>query len=358
VSDATRIATLERTAADVAEYLDELRAALASHDAAFRQIRMVEMEGRISPAPVAPPTVPTAPAVTMGGDVSLAGAYGAQPAAIMYGDLSDGSVTISTNTTLTRDMFYNDLTVNAGIRLNTDGFRVFVRGALTNHGYISNNGGDGGSIYDGTSPGGSSSGRWTVGGVFLTTGGDGYHSVLGDGGAGGIGSSINVTLGGSGGSGGRCVGYPGGAGGWADPPMPHQGSVREAVAATRGMLQDNSFIGGGGGGGGGGSLCYGAGGSGGGGGGGGGVVVLIAKYISNDGVIEANGGAGGDGRDGYFNGSSGGGGGGGGGVVIIVTPSTVAGTVQALGGAGGSGVGEWATAGTAGVDGTVIGVST
>ena len=45
----------------------------------------------------------------------------------VYGSGMDGNVTISSNTTLTRDMHYNNLTINPGIVLDTAGYRVFVR---------------------------------------------------------------------------------------------------------------------------------------------------------------------------------------------------------------------------------------
>lgn len=48
----------------------------------------------------------------------------------IYGSGMDGNVTISANTTLTRDMFYNNLTISAGYTLNTAGYRVFVRNNL------------------------------------------------------------------------------------------------------------------------------------------------------------------------------------------------------------------------------------
>jgi len=48
----------------------------------------------------------------------------------IYGSGMDGNVTISANTTLTRDMFYNNLTVNAGYTLDTAGYKVFVRNTL------------------------------------------------------------------------------------------------------------------------------------------------------------------------------------------------------------------------------------
>lgn len=44
-----------------------------------------------------------------------------------FGDGSDGDVTISSNTNLTRDMFYNNLTVNTGIVLNPMGFAIYVK---------------------------------------------------------------------------------------------------------------------------------------------------------------------------------------------------------------------------------------
>ena len=47
-----------------------------------------------------------------------------------YGDGHDGDVTIavSTTTTLTHDMYYNNLTVNGTLKCN--GYKVFVRGIL------------------------------------------------------------------------------------------------------------------------------------------------------------------------------------------------------------------------------------
>lgn len=46
-------------------------------------------------------------------------------------DWSDGNVTISSNTSLTRDMFYNNLTVNTGIVLDPAGYAVYVAWTLT-----------------------------------------------------------------------------------------------------------------------------------------------------------------------------------------------------------------------------------
>lgn len=49
----------------------------------------------------------------------------------IYGSGQDGNVTISSNTTLTRDMYYKNLTVADGVHLNTAGFKVFVRDSLS-----------------------------------------------------------------------------------------------------------------------------------------------------------------------------------------------------------------------------------
>ena len=48
----------------------------------------------------------------------------------VYGSGMDGNVQITSNTTLARDMFYNNLTIDPGIVLNTAGYRVFVRNTL------------------------------------------------------------------------------------------------------------------------------------------------------------------------------------------------------------------------------------
>ena len=49
----------------------------------------------------------------------------------IYGFGQDGNVTITADTTLARDMFYNDLSINSSCTLDTNGYRVFVRGTLT-----------------------------------------------------------------------------------------------------------------------------------------------------------------------------------------------------------------------------------
>jgi len=54
----------------------------------------------------------------------------------MFGNGADGNVIISTNQPISRDMYYNNLTVNNGITLFTNGFKIFVKGTLENNGTV------------------------------------------------------------------------------------------------------------------------------------------------------------------------------------------------------------------------------
>src|SRR3990167_4303737 len=86
-------------------------------------------------------------------DVSVGGSSIARQD--IFGDGSDGDGTISVNTTLTTDKFYDDLTINSGITLTTVGYRIFSKGILTNNGTIANNGGNGGNGAVGGASGGA-----------------------------------------------------------------------------------------------------------------------------------------------------------------------------------------------------------
>ncbi len=48
----------------------------------------------------------------------------------VYGFGQDGDVTIASDTTLSRDMYYNNLTINSSCTLDSNGYRIFVRGTL------------------------------------------------------------------------------------------------------------------------------------------------------------------------------------------------------------------------------------
>lgn len=258
----------------------------------------------------------------------------------LYGDGSDGNVTISVDTTLTRDMYYDTLTVNSGITLNTSGWRVFAKTAIVNNGTIKCGGVAGAGIVGGTP---ATSGA-------LSTGWDGYG-----GGNGAVGNSTAnrtipsvVGIGGAGGASG--TGLAGGtvattalATTYGTPR-----SLPNAITgyAIVGSLTPAFFTGGQGGAGGAGA----SGSPGGGGGQGGGVMVLAAKTITNAGTITV---AGGNGAAGTGTNAGGGGGGGGGWVSIIYTTLNNAGTITAAGGTGGGKVGT-GVAGSNGTAGTVI----
>lgn len=125
--------------------------------------------------------------------ISLRGTPGlkfhSRPAA--YGSGDDGVVVISTNTSLTRDMEYASLTVNAGVTLDTQGLVISCSVALTNNGVITDSysGGIGGS-----------GGVNTALGRF---GGDPLRPLAGAGGRGGWGNTTGT--GGTGGKGGGQV---------------------------------------------------------------------------------------------------------------------------------------------------------
>lgn len=81
----------------------------------------------------------------------------------IYGNGSDGNVVIASNTALSRDMYYNNLTINNGVKLNTSGYRVFVKGTLTLNGNIGIDQGD--SVSNGTVAGkASGSTTYSIGG--------------------------------------------------------------------------------------------------------------------------------------------------------------------------------------------------
>jgi len=270
----------------------------------------------------------------------------------IYGNGWDGDITVNAdpftsgtlivNNALQRDAFFHDLTVDDTRKIETNGYRIFVQGTLTNNGTIKRNGNDGENGKDGAS---------AAGGSALVAGSLGESGAGGDGNevAGSDGSDVAPALGAPGGAGGASGANAGGARGTVTEP------TSMCIAAPLAILLEDGIAkieGGAGGGGGGGS---GAGGSGGGGGGGGGgVLCIIAKTIVNtSGVIEANGGNGGDGTD-VGAGDGGGGGGGGGGLVVLVCNILTTGWAeQAVGGNGGTGAGA-AIDGNNGWQGTVI----
>jgi len=302
-----------------------------------------------------------------------------------FGDGSDGDVTLSSDTTLTRDMYYNNLTIDSGVTLNPNGYRIFVKGTLTNNGTIARNGNNGGNGGNGGGCGGNG-GNGGGGGAALpagtikgspagANGGNGGHDK-GDGNVTAGGNSTGVDIesslgedgaaGGKGGDGGHGNGGNGGsstAGTKTDPhtsfKLCHLPFLLEMIDAQGdGTFKpyNNSAGSAGGGGGGGGGHEYGydwkggAGGGGGGAGSAGGIIFIAAKNIAKTGTIEAKGGNGGNGGDGgdsvnqscgsYTGGGGGGGGGAGGdgGIIILVYKTKAdSGSLIVTGGSGGSG---------------------
>lgn len=240
-----------------------------------------------------------------------------------FGNGADGDATISTNTTLVRDMYYNNLTVDLGATLFANGFRVHVAGNFVLNGVIDRSGTD-------------ATGTATT--AALAAGTLGASGAGGAGGtaAGTAGGAVSNAFGGSGGNGG-ATGSAGGTGGVATAPTAALGGVEVLNSARFASVGQviSSVIGGAGAGGGGGA---GDGTAGGAGGAGGGVVVVNAKNMTGTGSITVQGG------DGFqpVAGNRGGGGGGGGGAIILVTENDTtleSFTTNVSGGIGASGSG-------------------
>lgn len=256
-----------------------------------------------------------------------------------FGLASDGIVTISSNTTLVRDMYYQSLTINPSVILSTNGYRIFSVDSIVNNGTIDRSGNN--AIAN-------------AGGVALAVGTIGLGTAGGAGGgvgAGTAGTNVATSLGGTAGSGGTGAAGAAGNAGVTILLTAVQGgleamqSIRMAqVAQTLGTTPTIINGGAGGGGGGGGGVAA----SGGGGGGGAGVIVISTRSLTGSGLICACGGNGASAPG--VNG--GGGGAGGGGVIITITENDVTATGLTLSVAPGT-VGSGNGTGLSGNAGTV-----
>lgn len=325
-----------------------------------------------------------------------------------FGDGSDGDVLINTETTLTEDKYYNNLTID-GVKLHSNGYKIYVKNTLEfkNGGWIecagsaglngteptitayddidAGVGGDGGSraYLDGSLPNPANGADGANGGVESTmlTETSAYH--YGNAGE-DFDKAIDTQQGGAGGYGGNIEessvigGGEGGTTSYARRRIPNNYirnafdfvNWRDSADAHTAVLHPSL---GGGSGGSGEAQGYvtsaddeaaGASGGAGGSGGGGGIVFIAAKeIITEDGIehIVAIGGNGGDAASGKYMitenttdcsagyGGSGGGAGGPGGVVFLIYHSwTGTGEVNVSGGTGGSG--------STGTDGLAVGV--
>lgn len=248
-----------------------------------------------------------------------------------FGNGADGNVVISTDTTLVRDMYYNDLTVDVGATLFTAGYRIHVAGTATISGSIDRSG---------TTATGIAATAGLVAGTLGVSGAGGAGGTA----AGSAGGAVASAAGGSGGVGG-ATGSAGGAAGTATAPGATAGgfeilqSARQAVVGQ--TIAGTVMTGGGGGGGGAGDGT-----AGGGGGAGGGLLVINARNLVGSGTLRAKGG------DGFqpTAGNRGGGAGGGGGAVCLVTENDTTMTSLVINVSGGLGASGFGT-GTSGANG-------
>ena len=322
--------------------------------------------------------------IITGSEISIDGnSFGLPFLAEIFGDGSDGDVVISSNTSLARDMYYNNLTVDSGVTLKPNGYQIFVKGTLTNNGIIDASGGNGTNGGNGQNANTSATSGGSAG-----TKGSPAHSAgtlpaspvaldgkVGRGGTkntgptvgenGGAGQASDyayvsrILAGKNGGAGRSCDGYTanGGSGGTSGAQtlaneifysLLHFKNLKSG--ANQFSLAGHGGAGGGAGGGSGNTTYYGSGGGGSGGSGAaGGYIVINARFVINNGVISANGGNGGNGgasgsqlsswtTTGTGGGGAGGNGGNGGMVVIITSNNSVAGDgdIEVNGGIGGS----------------------
>lgn len=290
---------------------------------------------------------------------------------------SGGSITYSSNTTLTQDVYATDLTINASVVVSTAGHTIYVCGTFTNNGTIQNNGGNGGN--GGTGSGGAAGAAATGSTLATSTAGVVGASVGSDAAAanGTAGTTANPCLGVAGVAGGNSgnISFRGSGSGGAAGACTSENLTANALTllnssfaanattttdvgfqpkgATSGTALSSSA--GSGSGSAGPSDAASTGGGGGGSGGTGGNILIVAKTFAGSGTIQALGGSGGNGGNGDSSETGGGGGGGGGsGGVIVLAYKTFSftGTISVAGGTGGiGGSGNSTGAHPAGYDG-------
>jgi hypothetical protein len=255
-----------------------------------------------------------------------------------FGDGSDGDVTIGAGTTtLTRDMYYNNLVVTGTIF--TAGWRIFVKETISGAGIIDfsgNPGGNGGNGQYNVTHGAAGAAPTTYTGYFSNIAGAAGYSAgsslgsgghVGNNGANQTSAIDNASAGSNGGHGTYDqygTNYYGGTGGSVSRfqryvsdsfniikvlDLNSSGALIKYVPA--GAAGSGGF---GGNFGAGGRACGGSGA----GGASGGIVYICAKYWTGTFTIQAKGGNGGNGGNGDSGGAAGGGGGGNGGISIVI----------------------------------------
>lgn len=314
----------------------------------------------------------------------------------------DGTTTIaglvpSSNVyTLTSDIMATNLTIDSGVTIKSNGYRLFSNATLTNNGTVSDNGinGSNGSFgVNPSQPAPRAAGFYSAAAGSQRSNGDNNGAVLnfpygystthiavvggtkGNGGgvAGSNGANGAVAFqGGSGGGGGGSSAANNAADGAESGPITVLAATTgkpDLLTFLRGMIANGttqlSLCGSGGGQGGGGGtgstvVTYGS------GGGAGGIVAIFAKILAGNGLFSAKGGNGGNGGSSALGanfGAGGAGGGGGGGFVVLgygtntgSCTTNVLGGTHGTGGVGTSGSGSGGDGGD-GQNGAVIVVS-
>jgi collagen triple helix repeat protein len=204
----------------------------------------------------------------------------------LFGSGADGNETFGGTKALTRDTYYEDLTLEPGAELDTNGYRLFVAGTLTM--------GAGSSINRDGAETSCPSNSEAPSLPAHTLGAGANGGCVADGGEGG---ELSNSLGGEGGG-------PPSERGAATPPETDVGGAgifQSATQALTGRSLDGELVNGGGGGGS--SIPTVS------GGGGGGVVLVAARTVAVSGSASISA----DGHEGLF--------GGGGGVVVVVSSS-------------------------------------
>lgn len=290
-----------------------------------------------------------------------------------FGDASDGSQVFDGTTAvlgvtpvggvylLTRDVYLNNATINAGVTVHTGNNRFYVRGMLTLNGLLSDDGEGGRPDFNGFGGNGGTGccqGHYgstlcpvnaSLGSLpFNVSGGPGGSQSSGGGTNGSTGTAAPRGMAGRGGDGGTGIGVKGTGGNTSTNT--NLGDVRATPFAMAGVWPhapgNTLTTGSGGGGGGGGNVVN----QGGGGGGASGCwLAVAAKHWTGTGSLSARGGDGGN-----AGGPSGGGGGGGqGGICVFVTTDPTTPTCDVSGGSGG-GVGTLTPLAQAGATGLKI----
>ncbi len=309
----------------------------------------------------------------------------------ILGTGSDGDVTLGGDISLSRDMYYNNLTMPAAWNINTAGYRIFVKGTLTRSGTgkIFNNGGAGGngSGLTAGAAGSAAPGITVPPGVVGSIGAAGVGvspvgDVKTDGNPGIIGASQTAALdspngvpGGAGGGGTTTAqtvaGGIAGIGGTTTRSVDLPFNVIKAYSLqqliTGSIVLQKPCAGSGSGGSGGAAGDAGAGsvqsGAGGGSGATGGIVWVAARFIVDTGsgtMFQAIGGVGGNGGNAVGGndllraggGGAGAGGGNGGSIIRLYKSLTGSAPTDVTGGAAGSGGSKIGTNGIAGAAGT------